>query len=80
MKLSTVLFHLLRLLVTSSAVIIPYKVGGGADETFYLLCFICSASPAYSYTQSYTRRKKFDFGFRSREAEIYPKIDFSRLS
>ena len=24
--------------------------------------------------------KKFDFGFRSREAEIYPKIDVSRLS
>ena len=33
--------------VTSSAVIIPYKVGGGANETFYHFSFICSASPAF---------------------------------
>ena len=47
MKLLPILFHLLRLLVTSSAVIIPYKVGGGANETFYHFSFICSASPAF---------------------------------
>ena len=47
MKLLPILFHLLRLLVTSSAVIIPYKVGGGANETFYHFSFICSASSAF---------------------------------
>ena len=44
------------------------------------VCFVSFAPPLPPIlTHIVTHEeKKYDFGFRSREAEIYPKIDFSR--